>query len=166
MNGISTKEEEIDKKMTQVLFAGFPQKISYKSRRVLQYPPSFNRLVHSFTIFCIRKRTRKNIKASIPFSTCYMKSGICCSHSEAYIMLTLSKKEEQQRQQQAKNGYWQNELYSLGIEPKEKKEFNDKEENENLSDNIKQAMFQDYKLAYSEKGDAHTEEANSTVTVG
>ena len=82
-------------------------------------------------------------------------------------MLTLSKKEEQQLQQQAKNGYWQNELLSLGIvDPKEKKEFNDKEENENLSDIIKQAMFQDYKLAYSEKGDAHTEEAKSTVTVG
>jgi hypothetical protein len=77
MNGISTKEEEIDKKMTQVLFAGFFQKISYKSRWIPQYPSSFNRLVHSFTIFsCIRKRTRKNIKASIPFSTCYMKSGI------------------------------------------------------------------------------------------
>jgi hypothetical protein len=94
-----------------------------------------------------------------------MASAIGSSHSETYIVLTLSKKEEQ-LQQQAKNGYWQNELLSLGIEPKEKKEFNDKEENENLSDNIKQAMFQDYKLAYSEKGDAHTEEANSTVTVG
>ena len=81
-------------------------------------------------------------------------------------MLTLSKKKEEQLQQQAKNGYWQNELLSLGIEPKEKKEFSDKEENENLSDNIKQAMFQDYKLAYSDKGDAHTEEAKSTVTVG
>ena len=82
-------------------------------------------------------------------------------------MLTLSKKEEQQRQRQAKNGYWQNELDSLGIvDPKEKKEFNDKEELQKLSDNIKQAMFQDYKLAYGEKGDAHTEEANSTVTVG
>jgi hypothetical protein len=29
---VSTKEEEIDKKMTQVPFAGFFQKISYKSR--------------------------------------------------------------------------------------------------------------------------------------
>jgi hypothetical protein len=57
-------------------------------------------------------------------------------------------------------------LDSLGIEPKEKKELDDKEELENLSDNIKQAMFQDYKLAYSEKGDAHKEEAESTVTVG
>ncbi|HKI08643.1 MAG TPA: hypothetical protein VKA09_09635 [Nitrososphaeraceae archaeon] len=80
-------------------------------------------------------------------------------------MPTLSKKKEEERErQQAKNGYWQNGLDSLGIEPKEKKELNDKEENENLSDNIKQAMFQDYKLAYSDKGDAHTEEAQSTVT--
>ena len=85
-------------------------------------------------------------------------------------MATLSKKEaaEQEQQQQAKNGYWQNELYSLGIiEPKQKKELNDnKEELENLSDIIKQAMFQDYKVAYSEKGDAHKEEAESTLTVG
>ena len=81
-------------------------------------------------------------------------------------MAKLSKKEEEQLQQHAKNGYWQNELDSLGIEPKEKKELSDDEELENLSDNIKQAMFQDYELAYSEKGDAHTEEAESTITVG
>jgi hypothetical protein len=78
-----------------------------------------------------------------------------------------NKEEEKQRQQQAKNGYWQNELYSLGIvDPKQKKELNDDEELENLADIIKQAMFQDYKVAYSEKGDAHKEEAESTVTVG
>ena len=95
-----------------------------------------------------------------------MASGICCSHSDAYIVPTLSKKEEQ-RQQQAKNGYWQNELDSLGIEQKEKKELNDnKEELENLADIIKHAMFQDYKIAYSEKGDVHKEEAQSTVTAG
>jgi hypothetical protein len=77
------------------------------------------------------------------------------------------KKEEQQRQRQARNGYWQNELYSLGIvDPKQKKELNDDEELENLADIIKQAMFQDYKVAYSEKGDDHKEEAESTVTVG
>ena len=88
-------------------------------------------------------------------------------------MATLSKKEaeqeqqQQQQQQQAKNGYWQNELDSLGIEPRQKTELNDnKEELENLADIIKQAMFQDYKVAYSEKGDAHKEEAKSTVTVG
>jgi hypothetical protein len=82
---------------------------------------------------------------------------------------TISKKQEEKQQQQAKNGYWENELHSLGIvDPKrKKKELKDnKEELENLADNIKQAMFQDYKLAYSEKGDAHKEEAESTVTVG
>jgi hypothetical protein len=89
-------------------------------------------------------------------------------------MATLSKKEaeqeqeqQQQQRQQTKNGYWQNELDSLGIEPKQKTELNDNnEELENLADIIKQAMFQDYKVAYSEKGDAHKEEAQSTVTVG
>jgi DNA repair ATPase RecN len=82
-------------------------------------------------------------------------------------MATLSKKEaeQEQQQQQAKNGYWQNELNSLGIEPKQKNELNDnKEELENLADIIKQAMYHDYKVAYSEEGDAHKEEARSTVT--
>ncbi len=82
-----------------------------------------------------------------------------------FIVTTLSKKEEQQKQQ-AKNGYLHRELESLGIEPKRKTELNDKEELENLTDNIKQAMFQDYKVAYSEEGDYHKEEAQSTVTVG
>jgi hypothetical protein len=79
----------------------------------------------------------------------------------------ISKKAEEKQQQERKNGYWQNELYSLGIlEPKQKKELNDDEELEKLADIIKQAMFQDYKVAYSEKGDAYKEEAESTVTVG
>jgi hypothetical protein len=56
-------------------------------------------------------------------------------------------------------------LTRLG-EPKQKNELNDKEELENLAEIIKQAMFQDYKIAYSEKGDMHKEEAQSTVTVG
>jgi hypothetical protein len=85
-------------------------------------------------------------------------------------MATLSKKEaeqEQQQQQQAKNSYWKNELDSLGIESKQENEPNDnKEELENLADIIKQAMFQDYKVAYSEEGDVHKEEVQSTVTVG
>jgi hypothetical protein len=55
---------------------------------------------------------------------------------------------------------------TLGIEPKQEKELNDEEELEKLADIIKQAMFQDYKVAYSEKGDAYKEEAQSTVTVG
>jgi hypothetical protein len=86
-------------------------------------------------------------------------------------MAKLFKKEAEQQQQQqqpqAKNRYWQNELFSLGIlEPKQKKELNDEEELEKLADIIKQAMFQDYKIAYSEKGDAYKEEAQSTLTVG
>jgi hypothetical protein len=81
-------------------------------------------------------------------------------------MAKLSKKEAEQQQQQAMNRYWQNELDSLGIEPKRKTELNDEEELEKLADIIKQAMFQDYKVAYSEKGDVHKEEAQSTVTVG
>jgi hypothetical protein len=88
-------------------------------------------------------------------------------------MATISKKTEkkqEQQQQQGKNGYWQNEVGSLGIvDPKQKKkELNDDddEELENLADINKQAMFQDYKVAYSEKGDAHKEEAESTVTIG
>jgi hypothetical protein len=88
-------------------------------------------------------------------------------HSDAYIVPTISKKKEGEREEkQAKNGYWQNELDSLGIEQKEKKELDDKEQLEDLSDNIKQAMFQDYKLAYTEEGDAHIEKERSTVSVG
>ncbi len=95
-----------------------------------------------------------------------MAFAVDCRDGDAYIRPTLSKKkEEEQERQQAKNGYWQNELDSLEIESKEKKVYkNTKEELENLADIIKQAMFQDYQLAYSEKGDAHTEEAQSTVT--
>jgi hypothetical protein len=79
-------------------------------------------------------------------------------------MAKLSKKEAEQEQRlQAKNRYWQNELDSLGIEPKRKTELNDNEELEKLADIIKQAMFQDYKVAYSEEGDTHKEEAQSTV---
>ena len=94
-----------------------------------------------------------------------MAFGVGCSRSESHIVPLLYKKKEQP-QQQAKKGYWQNELDSLGIEPKQKEELNDDEELENLADIIKQAMFQDYKIAYSEKGNAHKEEAESTVTVG
>jgi hypothetical protein len=79
-------------------------------------------------------------------------------------MAKQPKKEAEQ--QLPKNRYWQNELDSLGIEPQRKTELNDEEELEKLADIIKQAMIQDYKIAYSEKGDAYKEEAQSTVTVG
>jgi hypothetical protein len=85
-------------------------------------------------------------------------------------MATSSNKGEVEEQQQGRSGYWRNELYSLGIlEPKGKKkeEVKDNEvELENLAQIIKKAMYQDYKIAYSEKGDTYKEEAESTVTVG
>jgi hypothetical protein len=93
-------------------------------------------------------------------------------YGETNIMATFSKKGEEEEEQQGKNGYWRNELYSLGVlEPKqEKKEGEEVKDNkaelENLADIIKQSMFEDYVLAYSEDGDAHKEEAESTVTVG
>ena len=88
------------------------------------------------------------------------------------MVATYSKKGEEEEQQQGKNGYWRNELYSLGVlEPKRKKKKEEevkdnKAELENLADIIKQSMFEDYRLAYSEEGDAHKEEAESTVTAG
>ncbi len=47
-----------------------------------------------------------------------------------------------------KEEYWQNELKSLGIEPKITTELNDIEELEALTENIKQVYYQDYKTAY------------------
>lgn len=44
-------------------------------------------------------------------------------------------------------------------------DLNDTEELRELAENIKQSMYQDYKLAYSEKGDRHKAEAESTVTL-
>jgi hypothetical protein len=77
-----------------------------------------------------------------------------------------SSSEKFEREHTGKNEYLKNELNSLGVEPKRKNQLNDNEELEKLADNIKQAMFQDYKVAYSEKGDTHKEEAKSTVAVG
>jgi hypothetical protein len=48
-----------------------------------------------------------------------------------------------------KKDYWQNELKSLGIEPKRYNELNDKEELEALAESIKAVYYQDYKTAYS-----------------
>jgi hypothetical protein len=82
------------------------------------------------------------------------------------MKLSSSCSEKFEEEHTDKNEYLKNELNSLGLEPKRENQLNDKEELQNLTDNIKQAMFQDYKVAYSEKGDAHKEEAQSTVSVG
>ncbi len=47
-------------------------------------------------------------------------------------------------------GWWLNELDSLGIAPKKINELNDKQEIRDLSENIKQILYQDYKTAYNE----------------
>jgi hypothetical protein len=47
-------------------------------------------------------------------------------------------------------GWWLNELDSLGIVTKRTNELNDKQEISDLSENIKQILYQDYKTAYSE----------------
>jgi hypothetical protein len=47
-----------------------------------------------------------------------------------------------------KKDYWENELKSLGIEPKRQNELNDKEELQALAESIKAVYYQDYKTAY------------------
>ena len=64
-----------------------------------------------------------------------------------------------------KKGFVESELRSLGIEPEPTNELNDKKELQNLADNVKDSMFQDYKTAYSKKGDQFKEEAKSTVDI-
>jgi hypothetical protein len=44
--------------------------------------------------------------------------------------------------------YWENELNSLGIEPRRQNELNDKEELKALAEIIKEVYYQDYKTAY------------------
>ena len=52
--------------------------------------------------------------------------------------------------QEAKKGFWENELDSLGVKPRRKNELNDRQELEALADNIKQAYYQNFKLVYNE----------------
>jgi hypothetical protein len=54
-----------------------------------------------------------------------------------------------------KKEYWQNELKSLGIEPRRQNELNDKEELQALAEIIKEVYFQDYKAAYSSNNNSN-----------
>jgi hypothetical protein len=54
-----------------------------------------------------------------------------------------------------KKEYWQNELKSLGIEPRRQNELNDKEELQALAEIIKEVYFQDYKAAYSSNSNSN-----------
>jgi hypothetical protein len=57
------------------------------------------------------------------------------------------------------------ELKSLGIDVKRKSALNSKQELEKLARIIKQSMYEDYKLAYSKKGEKRSEEAKATVNI-
>ena len=55
------------------------------------------------------------------------------------------------------------ELQSLGINAKDEPLKSSKKELAALADVIKKSMYEDYKLAYSDKGGEHEEEAKATV---
>jgi hypothetical protein len=59
-----------------------------------------------------------------------------------------------------KKDYWQNELKSLGIDPRRQNELNDKEELEALAEIIKEVYYQDYKTANSNQGEDNKEEVS------
>ena len=54
-------------------------------------------------------------------------------------------------------------LRSLGINAKDGRLKSNRDELAALADVIKRSLFQDYKLAYSVKGDEHEEEAKATL---
>lgn len=62
-------------------------------------------------------------------------------------------------------GMWEElrELESLGIRAKAGSMKVGKEELAALAEVIKKSMYEDYKLAYSEKGEKHEEEAKATL---
>jgi hypothetical protein len=57
-----------------------------------------------------------------------------------------------------KKDYWQNELKSLGIDPRRQNELNDKEKLEALAEIIKEVYYQDCKTAYRNQGEDNKEE--------
>jgi len=61
-----------------------------------------------------------------------------------------------------KKEYWQNELKSLGIEPRRQNELNDKEELQALAEIIKEVYFQDYKAAYSSSNSNNNNNSTSS----
>jgi hypothetical protein len=63
-----------------------------------------------------------------------------------------------------KKEYWQNELKSLGIEPRRQNELNDKEELQALAEIIKEVYFQDYKAAYSSNSNGNNNSSTSGTT--
>lgn len=67
--------------------------------------------------------------------------------------MSSSKRKAFSEERMDNNGYLNSELKSLGIHPKKKNELNDKGELQELADNIKQSLYQDYKTAYSNENE-------------
>jgi hypothetical protein len=65
-----------------------------------------------------------------------------------------------------KKDYWQNELKSLGIEPRRQNELNDKEELQALAESIKAVYYQDYKTAYNSSSSSSTCKGNDDKEEG
>jgi hypothetical protein len=57
-----------------------------------------------------------------------------------------------------KEGWWLNELDSLGIKPKKINVLNDIQELGSLTDNIKQTFYQDYKTCYNKDNNNNIED--------
>ena len=66
------------------------------------------------------------------------------------IFVTFDKEHHHPSSPPYKKEYWQNELKSLGIEPKQQNELNDRAELAALTEIIRQVCYQDYKTAYGE----------------
>jgi hypothetical protein len=49
-----------------------------------------------------------------------------------------------------KDSWWTNELESLGVSVKVRNELNDTQETSNLAENLKQKLYQAYKVAYND----------------
>ncbi len=60
-----------------------------------------------------------------------------------------------------KKDFWENELKSLGIEPRRQNDLNDKEELQALAEMIKEVYFQEYKTAYGSNNNINSSPANS-----
>jgi hypothetical protein len=65
-----------------------------------------------------------------------------------------------------KKDYWQNELKSLGIEPRRQNELNDKEELQALAESIKEVYYQDYKTAYNNNNNNSSSNSNNNSCQG
>ncbi len=72
------------------------------------------------------------------------------------VMTTIAEVFKKERPD--KKDFWENELKSLGIEPRLQNELNGKEELQALADIIKQVYYEDYKTAY---GNNNTNVSNS-----